>query len=782
MEGKGFSKVVCCLAVLTFSIICCSSSAWSAVQVDPDVISGGFSDGQEIDQDYNTAALESLTLPSLPLPSSAAYGRIKSGDRTHVDEVNYTFAGLAGDVQLNYEVWDVDLGNEVQILLNGVEIAFAPRTGNEAWGNAQSVTLPDSLIDDSSENLLTFKNTYNPPKLYWWGVRSVSIAEWASGYSLPYDEAVGRIIGGDQSHINEVNYIFSGLPGDVVLYYEAWDVDFDDEVQILLNGVEIDFAPPTGNQTWGGEQSITVPDSVVNDSSDNYLIFSNTYNPDKKYYWGVRYVAVEETGPPDNGNDPHANLRYQDYPANCLSCHADEANEMADSTHYQWVGDTPEMINGVGLRQGKLTNAVNSYCVSILNDWPVCGSCHVGRGKRPDDPAANLENIDCLACHNEDYATQRARQTDGTMGVANATDSMVRNLDLPARASCLACHAKAGGGDGVKRGDLSLATVHNSDPSFDVHMDTSGADLSCQDCHTFKDHKVIGKGSDLRPTDDVSRGSEVSCLTCHTDKLAPTGHSSEEISKHAARVACQSCHIPTYAKVATETHRDWRIHHDGSPADGVSGPGHPYTEKLADLTPAYKFWNRLSDNALLGDDARETYDPSSDTYPTSRPVGFTNDEGSKLYPFKYKTADQPKTIADNRLIALNTYEYLKTSGDVGAATEQGLVSMGYPAHEPYEWIVTDTYQLLNHGIEPSSRALQCGDCHGNTNRMDLQGELGYELAEAKSTLCIECHDRKEDKSFEKIHEKHVKGKKLDCINCHKFSRPERGLKLSYNGD
>jgi len=102
-------------------------------------------------------------------------------------------------------------------------------------------------------------------------------------------------------------------------------------------------------------------------------------------------------------------------------------------------------------------------------------------------------------------------------------------------------------------------------------------------------------------------------------------------------------------------------HHDGSPADGVSGPGHPHTDKQSDLTPVYAFWNRLSDNYLLGDDASQTYDGKFDTYPTSRPIGDVNDATSKLYPFKYKTAVQPQTLADNRLIALDTFEYLKAS-------------------------------------------------------------------------------------------------------------------------
>jgi hypothetical protein len=480
--------------------------------------------------------------------------------------------------------------------------------------------------------------------------------------------------------------------------------------------------------------------------------------------------------------DPHANLSYTQYPANCLSCHHDKAEEVSLSTHYQWLGDAPDMVNGVGLKQGKLTNSVNSYCINILGNWKGCGACHVGKGKRPDDASADLSNIDCLVCHNAEYAVGRKRLTDGSMGVEAPSDSMVRNVAKPERTNCLVCHANAGGGDGVKRGDLSMALISNSNPAFDVHMNAAAGDLNCQACHTFEKHRVIGKGSDLRATDDLNRGSRIDCSKCHAGQDTLNGHDDKNINSHVQRVACQTCHIPTYAKVPTETHRNWQFHADGSPADGNSGPGHPFMVKESSLIPEYKFWNGKSNNVLLGDNASKAYDSAFGTYPTSRPVGDINDPESKLYPFKYKTALQPKTIGDDRLIAMDTYEYLKTSGDVSLAVRKGLENMGYPANEPYEWITTDTYQLINHGVNPAMEAdasgpLSCNDCHNNTERMDLQGEMGYALKASSTTLCIQCHERKETKPFEVLHVKHVRDKRYDCSWCHNFSRPEKGLRM-----
>jgi hypothetical protein len=279
------------------------------------------------------------------------------------------------------------------------------------------------------------------------------------------------------------------------------------------------------------------------------------------------------------------------------------------------------------------------------------------------------------------------------------------------------------------------------------------------------------------PSSDPARGSEVSCLTCHERIDGEEGHSTEEINRHVARVSCQTCHLPVYAKWPTETHRDWRTHNDGRPADGVSGPGHPYTEKMGNLIPEYRFWNRLSDNYLLGDDGSLTYDSDAGTYPTSRPLGSVDDTGNMLYPFKYKTALQPKTADGDRLIALDTFEYLKVSGNVAAAVEEGLYNMGYSRDEPYEWVLTDTYQLLSHGVSPASAVLRCGECHESTARMDLQGELGYGLKGSRDVTCRQCHGEVEEKPFRTIHDKHVKDKGYDCSWCHNFSRPERGLRM-----
>ncbi len=80
-----------------------------------------------------------------------------------------------------------------------------------------------------------------------------------------------------------------------------------------------------------------------------------------------------------------------------------------------------------------------------------------------------------------------------------------------------------------------------------------------------------------------------------------------------------------------------------------------------------------------------------------------------LYPLKYKTARQPLVISENQIIALNTSVYFSRASidpDVSPSVRSGLVNMGYPENSPYEWVVTDTMQLITHEVPSASQALR----------------------------------------------------------------------------
>jgi RNase P subunit RPR2 len=170
--------------------------------------------------------------------------------------------------------------------------------------------------------------------------------------------------------------------------------------------------------------------------------------------------------------------------------------------------------------------------------------------------------VDCLVCHSNTYQRALGPQTvDVTvtdwqgntktyhtpekisgdyrmqprydlMPPGTTMTQLARTVTTPDRATCLRCHAKAGGSDGAKRGDISTADV-NPSVKHDVHMSPQGANLLCQNCHTVSNHKIAGKGIDLRVEEGAAK---VRCENCHT----ATPHDNRDLTEHTARVACQT--------------------------------------------------------------------------------------------------------------------------------------------------------------------------------------------------------------------------------------------------
>ena len=512
----------------------------------------------------------------------------------------------------------------------------------------------------------------------------------------------------------------------------------------------------------------------------------------KEYYFGAIVLLV--LGPAAmflisgsaTGSAAHTGLTWQGTQT-CLACHETQAREMHGSSHYQWQGPAIHTVNGPDV-QGKLMTALNSYCVSILGNWNACGTCHVGLGAQPDPtPAptlAQLQNIDCLTCHQKDYKRKKVGGVfvPDTVNMTVTMDQAAQTVHKPERVNCLQCHAKGGGGDNNKRGDMALAHGTTADRNFDVHMSTTGANLACQQCHTTQNHRIAGRGSDLRQTDlDVKMNCSTSI--CHTNKTTTAGHATADVNRHVGRVACQTCHISAYARNATDTaatettevNRNWQVPEFNAPLNRYE----PTITRGGDLKPAYRFWNGTSWNYSLKEPV--WMDTATGAYATSRPEGAINDSLSKLYPFKYKKALQPVADSLAMLIALDTAVYF-ANGNYDAAVKAGLVNMGYPNTTPYRTAESDTFQLITHEVRPRGNALTCTQCHTATaTQMNLK-DLGYAMKGTQATTCTQCHGREDLPSYTSLHNRHVANEKYDCSWCHSFSRPERGLQKPAGSD
>jgi RNase P subunit RPR2 len=433
---------------------------------------------------------------------------------------------------------------------------------------------------------------------------------------------------------------------------------------------------------------------------------------------------------------------------------------------------------------------VNTYCTAPEPADFACRSCHVSTGKVTN---LTVNDIDCLICHNDTYKRALGPQTlevnvtdwtgasktyrfpvkvDGDYQFMPRYDlmppgttllSLAQNVHLPTKTTCLNCHAKAGGGDGVKRGDIYMNLASpNLSVNEDVHMSPAGANMTCQECHVPDNHLIPGKGIDLR----VSEGGAVTCQQCHGD--APH-RVTTSMNTHANRVACQTCHIPTFGKnTPTEMSRNWTKPH-WNPA-GCNGQGAWIGEeiKASNVIPTYKFWNGQSDIYNYG----ETIQAENGIFNMAKALGTIQD--GKLTPMKIHTSYQPWHNASQRIVQYDVLWQFMT-GLFEQAAARGVQFMGLTG--PYTWVTTSADQLITHGVEPKANALTCTTCHDTTSRMDLQG-LGYRLKGDESQVCTQCHRAKRyNGDYIAFHNRHVNSRGNDCSWCHSFSRPERNLKL-----
>ncbi|MBC8316871.1 MAG: hypothetical protein H8E41_03130 [Desulfobulbaceae bacterium] len=481
-------------------------------------------------------------------------------------------------------------------------------------------------------------------------------------------------------------------------------------------------------------------------------------------------------------------------PQTCIACHAIEAQDMLNSLHMSWSGPTTELTNTNGEEKGKAVDGINTFCTYAMSSKGACFSCHVrADGNAPHAP--ELNDVDCLMCHNDTYQRKFVADLDNpvtktdikgvtrdyyfglqdvdenyttipdydNMPLGTSMVELAKNVHLPTRASCLRCHAKAGGGDWTKRGDMGLSTKSPT-VTEDVHMspDPGGADLTCTACHAATAHKIGGRGIDLRQTE----APDPKCTDCHS----ANPHSDSTLNRHASgQVACQVCHIREFGKGgATEMSRDW-YNPQWNPAfcAGQGGwVGHEV--KVANVKPDYRWFDGTSYVYNLG----ETIKPNADgTYTIAKANGEIFDGKSKIVPIKDHWSVMP-LHESGQMIPPVIMEMFMT-GDFDKAVQLGMSEQGMSGN--YSIVDANTEMLITHGVEPKSMAPTCNDCHDFSGETpDGVGmvpftELGYHTWPEKVKNCTLCHGQKNG-SWEWIHSyyKHQSGGEynIQCNYCH----------------
>ncbi len=299
---------------------------------------------------------------------------------------------------------------------------------------------------------------------------------------------------------------------------------------------------------------------------------------------------------------------------------------------------------------------------------------------------------------------------------------VAQNVGIPTRANCGVCHFWGGGGNNVKHGDLEISMLEPT-TDIDVHMGIDGEDMSCVDCHITEKHQIAGKLYAL----SSENKNRATCEHCHTN--AP--HTNELLNGHNLRVACQTCHIPVYAKVnSTKMWWDWstagRLDEDGKEIHENDADGnHNYLSIKGNFVyddhviPEYYWFNGIAGHHLITDiiDTVPVQMNSLDGSYLDKGINRRTDMPSKIWPVKVHRGKQVydpvnKTLIQPKLWSPNVGDsaYWKDF-DWNLASQAGMDYLGLPYSGEYDFVETEMYWPLNHMVSKKEETLKCVDCH-----------------------------------------------------------------------
>jgi octaheme c-type cytochrome (tetrathionate reductase family) len=450
----------------------------------------------------------------------------------------------------------------------------------------------------------------------------------------------------------------------------------------------------------------------------------------------------------------------------CLSCHTDAAKQVMSTIHWTWKAYDPKTKTLVGKN-----HVYNNFCVSPISNEQFCTVCHVGYGSTDPNKFVpfdhrSQDHVDCLVCHDQTKTYHKIPFIGGNpamekiavrpgCGEVYGTDkpfvepenlaNIAQHVGSPTRYTCGQCHFYGGGGDGVKHGDMDSSLV-NPARAEDVHMATNGLNFSCQECHKTENHNVSGSRyvTDMMFGDkQFMRGNPhntqaASCVSCH----GQTPHKGNDLNSqiqaatlnmHTRDIACETCHIPEFARGGLPTKMEWnyatagKLAPNGSPL--VINDSHGWNTywgvkgsfKWAEnVVPQYRWFNGVERWMNVGDKVQDFKDTNG-VVQLNAIEGSPTDGKSKIFPFKIMRNNQPYDTQTGILAVFHSFGFDKDSYtmsyDWQTSIEAGMKAAHLPYSGHYGFVKTDMYWPIEHMVAPKTQALSCMQCHASDGRL-----------------------------------------------------------------
>jgi len=460
-------------------------------------------------------------------------------------------------------------------------------------------------------------------------------------------------------------------------------------------------------------------------------------------------LAIASTGTADHSKFKELQGPFksgEEVTAACLACHTEAAKQVMATRHWTWEYVNPD----TGQKLGKKT-MLNGFCIGDRSNEAFCQSCHIGYGWKDETFDFTAENkVDCLACHN----TGAYRKLAGFAGhppyeriefppksgkFVEATDlaSVAQSIGATSRRTCGACHYFGGGGDGVKHGDLD-SSLNKPDKALDVHMAADGLNFTCASCHKTDKHAVAGSRISMTGADPhgaIMRGEKTdrnpaTCQACHGDRPHKGNFQhSERLNDHTRTLACQTCHIPEFARGGVPTKMGW----DWSTAGKLTPEGKPF--QLKD-DRGHVIYDSKKGDFVLGENVQPDYlwfngqvsytQPDTRIDPATRVAintfhGTPGASDARIWPVKTFHGKQPYDTEHLTLLVPHTATPDDTAFwynfDWPKALQAGADATGQPYSGKFDFVETSMLWPITHMVAPKDKALDCAQCHANDGRL-----------------------------------------------------------------
>jgi octaheme c-type cytochrome (tetrathionate reductase family) len=442
----------------------------------------------------------------------------------------------------------------------------------------------------------------------------------------------------------------------------------------------------------------------------------------------IEYASIND----ENIHELYFSVILYEGTESCLMCHQDEGEAALDMGHFKWEGKSNRIAGLEGQTHGK-NDLINNFCIAVPTNEGRCTQCHAGLGYKDKNFNFNdPRNVDCLVCHDQSGTYKKGMKTAGMPDPSVDLNVVARSIALgsePQRKNCIGCHAKAGGGDNVKHGDLSMDMLATT-REYDVHMGTDGADFACVACHDANHDPKSGEvnhGNAGMSLHSVNEGEMKQCADCHGNQNSIHADTPANIMFEQGwheRLACQVCHIPAIAR-KTPTKVEWYWSDAGQNIDPIPidpETGRPTYDKKKgtfvwknNVRPVLRYSNGTWERKVIG--ANDKYD--AEPIQLGRPLGDHSDPDAMIYPFKRMIGNQP--VDPNTSTVLVPHLFGMAGGpnpywgkyDWNLALMDGAAYTGQNYSGTYAFGATEMLLSVNHEVAPAENALGAGPTPDN---------------------------------------------------------------------